>query len=190
MGKTTLTNILRDDYKLYVIDCDILARRIVKVGKPAYKNILAIFGMTFQDPITKEIKREALGQLIFSNPSMRRKLNLITGFYITIEIIKEIWSCMKSKQQLIVLDAPLLFESRYLEYLCFPIIVVYMRDQNFQIQRIIARDKITETEALNKIKSQWPIEIKIKKGDILIQNEGSKEDLKSELIKKLVPYII
>ena len=54
----------------------------------------------------------------------------------------------------VCLDAPLLFETKILEYICFPIIVVYLADKKVQVQRLMERNEISEEEALQKIKSQ------------------------------------
>ena len=43
----------------------------------------------------------------------------------------------------IVLDAPLLFETKFLEYFCNPIITVYVPDNQVQINRIIQRNGLS-----------------------------------------------
>lgn len=43
------------------------------------------------------------------------------------EIIKEVYNIgFVKKEDVMVLDAPILYESKYLEYFCHPIIVVYL----------------------------------------------------------------
>jgi dephospho-CoA kinase len=94
----------------------------------------------------------------------------------------------------VVLDAPLLFESKILEWVCYPIVVVYIDDSQKQVNRMIERAKkanlnLTEEEALTKIGSQMPIGIKIKKGDILVDNSGSRADLEQRVTDKVVASI-
>jgi len=189
-GKSTVSNILRDDFKLYIIDCDILARRVVEVGKPAYTKIVKLFGEEVINPKTKEIDRKLLGKVVFANENLRKQLTQLTGFYIMLEIIKEIFYCVRTKQQLVVLDAPLLFESKYLKYICYPILVIYMQNQEKQIERMIKRDECTKEEALQKIKSQWPIERKIMLGDLLVNNDGTVEQMRSKVVSELAPFVV
>ena len=79
---------------------------------------------------------------------------------------------------MVVLDAPLLFESKILAYLCHPILVISIKDTEKQRDRLMDRNKdLSKDEAMQKIKSQMPIEDKIAKADIVLDNSGSKEDL-------------
>lgn len=86
-----------------------------------------------------------------------------------------------------MLDAPLLYESKILEWVCYPIVVVYLDDSQKQVQRMIERARkqgngdLSEEEAMRKISTQMPIGIKIKKADILVDNGGSREDLEKRV---------
>ena len=46
------------------------------------------------------------------------------GRYIFWEIIKQIIDCFSKKKKLVLIDAPVLYETKVLEHMCFPIIVV------------------------------------------------------------------
>ena len=70
---------------------------------------------------------------------------------------------------------PLLFESG-IDNLCDKILVV-ISDHKIQIERIIERDKIDKTLATNIINSQITNKERIKKADIVIENNGSLEEL-------------
>lgn len=73
-----------------------------------------------------------------------------------------------------MIDAPLLFETKRTEYLCFPIIVVGCKEET-QKARLMERNNYTEEEAIKRIKSQMPLEEKKKKADIFVNNEGTPE---------------
>lgn len=100
------------------------------------------------------IDRDKLGNLIFSNAERRQRLNKLSHPRIFKQIIKEVWR-MKfvEKCPMLVLDAPLLFETKILEYFCFPIIVVYIEDRQTQVKRLMDRNSLTEDDAVKKMNS-------------------------------------
>ena len=195
-GKSTVCNIIKKTYNLEIIDCDVLARVIVQPGKPAYNKIVKLFGNEIlvnkgETLVNAEIDRAKLGELVFSNKLLRNKLTKITSMYIMLEILKELYKVfyiLKKKE--VLLDAPILFESKYLQFICFPIILIYVTEENIQIKRLKERNGLDEEQAINRIKSQMPIKAKIKKSDVLINNEGSIDELQSKIIKNLPLFLI
>jgi len=85
-----------------------------------------------------------------------------------------------------VLEAPLLFETKILEYLTSPIIVVHAKDINQQKKRLMARNGISSEEADNKIKAQMSIKEKKSKADIVIDNSGTEEALEKFVREKVI----
>lgn len=77
---------------------------------------------------------------------------------------------VNANQPLIVLDIPLLYEAGY-ETHCDAVMVVYTTEA-VQLERLMARNNLTEEEALNRIASQEPIETKKDRADIVIDNNG------------------
>jgi dephospho-CoA kinase len=189
-GKSTVSKTLNQDFKLPLIDCDVLARRVVEVGKPAYNQIIKEFGTEILDPTTQAIDRKVLGEIVFKNEPLRKKLTRITGFHIMIEILKDLYNEIRKGHTIIVLDAPLLFESVYLPYLCYPTLVVYTTEVNLQIKRIIDRDHITIEEAERKIKSQMPLGKKLQLADIKISNDDDIPALKNKILNELGKFIL
>ena len=76
---------------------------------------------------------------------------------------------------MIIFDVPLLFESG-LDKFCDKILVV-ISDYEIQLNRIVERDKIDRELAAKIIKSQMSNEERIKKADIVIENNSNLEDL-------------
>lgn len=192
-GKTTATNIIKEVLKIDVIDCDILARNVVKPGRPAYQRIVGIFGkeiLLTQEP-NAEIDRSKLGDLVFKDKNLRMKLTQVTSLYIFLEILKELYKVFFiEKKREVILDAPILFESGYLPYFCFPIILVYVTEESIQMKRLKERNGFDEEQARNRIRSQMKIEEKIKKSDVLLNNEGTIEELRGKIMKNLPVFLI
>lgn len=59
------------------------------------------------------------------------------------QIFKEIISCILEKKKLIMIDAPILYETKVLEHLCFPIIVVGCSPE-IQLKRMVENRGLTE----------------------------------------------
>lgn len=61
------------------------------------------------------------------------------------------------KHHLVIIDAPLLFETKILKYFCYPIITIYVKDNEKVIQRVLNRDSdITEQQIRQRIALQMP----------------------------------
>jgi dephospho-CoA kinase len=91
----------------------------------------------------------------------------------------------------VILDVPLLIESGMDSGLS-DIIVVYV-PESVQIQRLMTRDGVTQSQALARIRSQMPIEEKKKRATIVIDNCGSLENTRNislRIYQKLLDKII
>ena len=57
-----------------------------------------------------------------------------------------------------MLDAPTLFESKILEHFCYPIVVVYIEDEELQLDRLMMRNTdLSEEQAKKRIGAQYPV---------------------------------
>ncbi len=159
----------------YTIDTDITYKNTVKRGMPALLEIKDEFG----DGVileNGELNRKALAKIVFNSDVKLHNLNEITHKYITEEIIKEI---KDAKEKVVVIDAPALFESG-IDKMCDKTVFV-KADKKTRIERIMARDNLTETEAQERINAQKNDEFFIKACDFTIENNGKKDELKGKV---------
>ena len=77
----------------------------------------------------------------------------------------------KTKQNLVFVDVPLLFEARFNEF-CDYTIVVYTNELE-NINRLMVRNNISKDEALLKINSQMPMLQKCYLADFIIDNSSN-----------------
>ena len=112
---------------------------------------------------------------MFSNPANRAKLNGMTHPRIFKKTMRQIfYHRVLQCKSMVVLDAPLLYESKILEHFCYPIIVVSLKDRETQLNRLMERNKELSTDEANKkIDSQMPMELKVSKSDLVVQNDGT-----------------
>lgn len=167
-GKSTVSRYFSD--KGYaVVDADVVARRVVEPGTEGLANIVAHFGTEI---IQKDgtLNREKLGAMIFSDAEKRETLNNLLSAQIRRTIMADTETLVNANQPLIVLDIPLLYEAGY-ETHCDAVMAVYTTEA-VQLERLMARNNLTEEEALNRIASQEPIETKKDRADIVIDNNG------------------
>ena len=167
-GKSTVSRYFSD--KGYaVVDADVVARRVVEPGTEGLANIVAQFGTEIIQT-DGTLNREKLGAMIFADAKKRETLNSLLSDLIRRAIMADTATLVNANQPLIVLDIPLLYEAGY-ETHCDAVMVVYTTEA-VQLERLMARNNLTEEEALNRIASQEPIETKKDRADIVIDNNG------------------
>ena len=168
-GKSTVSNILKKK-GFKIIDADKIARDIVEVGSPAYKEVLDYFGEGVLNE-DETINRVYLGQKIFNNQILRTKLNDITHPHIIEKISEEIE--LYSSEDIIFLDVPLLLETidKFKEKGIYidKIWIVYC-DEKTEIERLMTRNSLSYEEAVKRVNSQMPIEKKKELADTIIDN--------------------
>ncbi|PRP56561.1 dephospho-CoA kinase [Bacillus halotolerans] len=176
-GKSTVANMLIDK-GITVIDADIIAKQAVEKGMPAYRQIIDEFG---EDILLEngDIDRRKLGALVFTNEQKRLALNSIVHPAVREEMLKRRDESVANQETFVVLDIPLLFESK-LESLVDKIIVVSVTKE-LQLERLTKRNQLTEEEALSRIRSQIPLEEKVSRADNVIDNSGTLEETKQQL---------
>ncbi|CEG39553.1 dephospho-kinase [Plasmopara halstedii] len=175
-GKSTVSKAFHEAGAV-IVDADVIAREVVKPGHCAYKEIVRLFGPQVLNENDATIDRAKLGAIIFNDPRQRKKLNSATHKYIIWEMLKQLlYQRLICRKRLVVLDAPLLYETKLLEFFCYPTIVVTCSEQN-ELNRIMKRDNITLEDATKRIQSQMKLDEKVAKADLVIQNDGSLADL-------------
>lgn len=161
-----------------VVDADKVAHAALKKGTGGWKKVVATFGRDILQE-NGEVDRARLGQIVFADASKRQLLNRTLAPYIGFGIYWEIAKLWLRGSRVIVLDVPLLFEAK-MNWLTKPAIVVWV-DPETQLQRLVVRDGISEEQALNKIHSQFPLDSKRERADIVIDNSGSLEATKEQI---------
>ena len=172
-GKSTVANLFKLE-GFCIIDADKIAHKIL------YKNndkILSLFGKEYVQ--NNKVLRKNLGKLIFNNKKAKIKLEDFIHPLIKNEISNEA-KIYELENKKYIIDIPLFFESN--NYNIEKSIVVYA-PKKVQLQRLVKRDIIDESEALNKINNQMDIESKKKLASYVIDNSKTIEHLSKEVIK-------
>ncbi|WP_391571741.1 dephospho-CoA kinase [Cohnella sp.] len=172
-GKSTVAKLLTER-GAKLIDLDKIAREVVEPGQPALHAIAERFGQAVLQP-DGSLDRKKLGAVVFSDLEERKALEAITHPAIR-AVMKERMTRYEAEEpdRLVVVDVPLLFESK-LESYFEQVMVVYVPRET-QLRRLIERDALTPEEAEKRLAAQMDIEEKKRRADILIHNTGTPED--------------
>ena len=182
-GKSTVSKIFLS-MGIKVFDADLIAKDILETEQ-VKEEIKEKLGKEFINLKRNSVDKELLKKEVFNNSE---KLNILNGIVHpkVIEIYVNKYLEFKDKKEIIIFDVPLLFEVNLDRY-CDKVIVVDI-DLKVQIERIKNRDNI-DVALINKIiATQMSREERNMKADILIENNGSLEDLK-EKIEKIIKDI-
>ena len=181
-GKSTISKLISKNYEAKIIDADKIAKEMTKNNGEYLQAIRQAFG----NEVIKnnELDRKKLADIVFLNRAEKEKLDGLTFEYVVEEIKKELETNQNLDYQYIILDVPLLFESK-LDKLCdYTIGVIAPKTE--KIKRICKRDKLKE-KALQRLNSQPNDEFFTKNCNTVINNENKEETIKmvNEIMLKL-----
>lgn len=185
-GKSTVAEMIKQ-LGIPIVDADVIAREVVEPNEEAYAQIVQHFGTSILNA-DQTIDRKKLGAIVFNDENERKKLNSIVHPAIRQRMKQQKEQYLQEGFVHVVLDIPLLFESK-LTYLVEKTLLVYV-NEDVQLQRLMARDESTKEEALSRIKSQMPLNEKIKLADAVINNNGTVEETKEQLFQVLKKWSV
>ena len=179
-GKSTVTNFLRQK-GFEVVDADALVHQLQKPGGRLYQILVEHFG----EKVLLEdggLDRPLLASLIFSNSEEREWSKETQG-----QIIREELGSLRDKlaqtDDVFFMDIPLLFEQDYASWFDETWLVYVSRDT--QLDRLMNRDQLSKESAETRLASQWPLEEKKKFATYILDNNGSREQLLSQVVTLL-----
>ncbi|MBS2771977.1 dephospho-CoA kinase [Anoxybacteroides rupiense] len=177
-GKSTISHMLKE-FGIPVVDADLIAREVVRVGEEAYKQIVKEFGSEILQE-NGEINRTKLGAIVFHHEEKRKRLNAIVHPAVRKKMLEQKEAFLRKGANTVVLDIPLLIESQ-LFYLVDKIIVVYV-DEAIQLERLIKRNGLAKEDAVARIRAQMPLSDKKSYADAVIDNNGTIERTREQLL--------
>ena len=174
-GKTTVSDYLASAYQLPVLDADIYAREAVQLGSPVLNRITERYGSGIQLP-DGTLNRKRLGEIVFSNPTERQWLEQQIHPYVRSRFHSELARLVAPT---VVLVIPLLIEAGMTDLVTEVWVVSCSPEQ--QLQRIRERDRLSLEHAQARLNSQLPIEQKVARADVVLNNSSTREALLKEV---------
>ncbi len=135
-GKSTVLNLLKQEYNAYIVEADRLAHELMLPGEAAYYQITDIFGT---DILSTDgtIDRNRLGAIVFRDAEALRKLNAVIHPAVKQHILQDIEAKKKEgNAQYYVIEAALLIEDGY-KTICDELWYIYTEREE-RIRRLIA----------------------------------------------------
>lgn len=179
-GKSTVSKLLAT--KLPIVDADKIAWQVEGPGQPTTQKIVAHFG---QQAVLADgrLNRPWLGQLVFNDAQALQALTAITRLPIQYAMFEAIVAANEQQPDAIILDVPLLFESGW-QHVCDQVLVV-TASPAVVLQRLMARNHLSQQAAQARIDSQMPLAQKVARADVVIDNGANIDKTKAAVLKWL-----
>lgn len=179
-GKSTVSKVLEKELKAKAIYADDIVKQMQQKGTKYFEKIVETFGKD----VTQEdgtLNRKKLAEIIFQDKAKKEKLDNLTYKYVVEEIKRQV---NNSKENYVIIDAPLLIESK-LNEICNCVIAVISKKEE-QIKRICKRDNIEENRAKLRLDAQKNNQFYQIYADYIVENNGGNYDKLMGRIRKLV----
>ncbi len=170
-GKSTVLDAFRRE-GIPTIDADVLAHGALAPGTPGAQAVAARFGKRVMTA-DGVIDRSALGAVVFGDAAARRDLEAIV--HPTVYGAIERWFAgLPGETRVAVADIPLLFETG--RDADFDVVIVAACPAGDQLQRLMARDRLSAADAHARIAAQLPIDEKVRRAAYVVWTTGTLDD--------------
>ena len=165
-GKSTVSAYLAQE-GCKIIDADLISHQMTEAGSPCLAEIRDAFG---EDVFLRDgnLDRKKVGRLVFADATKKKTLEQIITRRVIEKTLRILQDCRAQQEDLVVLDAPLLFECGMQRYTDETWLVVCRTET--RLRRIAARDGLAEEDIQKRIANQMSTEQKEKLADYIIDN--------------------
>ena len=176
-GKSTVSRLF-SERGATIIDADVLARRVVERGTPAYDEIIRRWGNDVVGP-DGELDRAALRRLVFTDQEQLEALNAIIHPEVNRLRTRLLDDARARGDRIVIGESPLLFERGLVDEV--ERIVLVDAPRPLRLERLVRHRGLAETEAMNMIAAQMPAELKRARADYIIDNTGTVNELEERV---------
>ena len=173
-GKSSVARLLAQRGAV-VIDADALAREVVEPGTPGLVEVVERFGDSVLQP-DGSLDRKALAGKVFDHPDELAALNAIVHPRVA-ALFRERLADLP-RDAIVVHDIPLLVETGAADR--YDLVVVVEADERLRLERLAARG-LRPAEAWSRIRAQAPAEARAAVADVVIDNDGTPEQLAGQV---------
>ena len=178
-GKSTVSRLLAE-HGYAVIDADRIAWQLAEPDNSLWQAYYERYGEKVLND-DRTLNRQAVASVVFQNPAEKQWMDSAAHPMIKAEIQRNLARLIASGRDVVFLDVPLLYEAGW-DYMADTVWVVYADEAN-QLRRLCQRNGFSEAEAQRRIGAQLPMSEKKRRADVVIDNNGSLEDLSRQVHK-------
>ncbi len=176
-GKSTVSKFMAE-LGTAILDTDKVGHEAFKPGTEAWREVVATFG---QEILTtsNEINRKKLAKLVFGQPESLARLNQIMHPRMYNMVKAQLEEYRRQMVIIVVLETPLLLEAGWTPLV--DEVWVTVASESTVIRRLKERTGFSESESLARIRTQLPAGERIKRADVVINNDGNLDELKAKV---------
>lgn len=168
-GKSTVLSFLQEKHGFYVIQADLVARKLMEPGKEAYKAVYAYLGPVILQE-NGEINRKVMADIIFNDPLKREEVDRLTHPLVWEAVRKE---AAAHDDRPVVIEAAI--PSKDFRDICDEMWYLYT-SREVRIRRLKESRGYSEEKAESIMANQATEEEFINFSDARIDNSGPKEE--------------
>lgn len=174
MGKSYVLSLFRE-LGAVTLESDRIVGMLLK-ERGVIQNVTEILG---DDVVTPEgsLDKKAVARKIFHDREMKDKLEALLH-PLVFEKVRDFTKKIKNKDSLVIVEVPLLFEGDY--QAGFEKVITVCTSDETALKRL-AMVGVSESDALARLRNQFPISEKKVRADYVIDNSGSKEQTKKQV---------
>lgn len=178
-GKSTVSQFLAE-LGAVIIDADKIGHEAFRPDTEGWREVVAAFGLKV---LTRggEIDRAKLGEMVFTDPDSRARLNQIMHPRIYRRVKAQIEAYEQQGVAVVVLEAPLLVETGWTSGV--DEVWVTTAPQSTVLHRLEERTGLSHQQSLARIRSQLPAEERLKHADVVIDTDCRLDELKARVGK-------
>ena len=173
-GKSTASELL-SQLGAKVLDADKVGHQCYQPDTEAWQDVVAAFGEEIVAP-DRSIDRKKLGAIVFGDPDSLARLNGIMHPRMKEMMADMIEQYRQDGVEVVVLDAAILLEANWTHLV--DAIWITVASESTVIKRVKERTGLPEEQIRSRIRSQMTIEERTERADLVINNDGSLDELK------------
>jgi len=173
-GKTTVCRFF-EELGVPVLSADKIAKSLSETDPQIRTKLRRILG---RDAYTADgrLNRKIVADAIFANPMLVRKVNAVVHPKAASKILKQLRRLERNGEPLAIVEAALIYEGGLDANL--DVVIVVHTALRKRKERAASRRGFSAKDIIRRQRAQWPAEKKKKLADVVIENNGTRRDLK------------
>lgn len=179
-GKSTVCRFL-SEMGCALFEADMVAKQLQLHDSEVINGIKTLFGSeVYSVDVAGQmvLDRKQIAATVFSSPAKLEALNTLIHPKVFSEFQKAVHDAENRGVKILVKEAAILFESGSNTQL--DVVIVVVADEQLRIERAVRKGMGSREEIKQRIARQWPQKKLIEKADYVVENNGSREELKKE----------